>query len=140
MSILAHIKSANFDAIRSREHQLLEHVNQMIQDPSGDPEKYLTFWMAIHENPDFGLTMFEMFKNTCETALGPSKWRDIMKVFAYPTMCGAVSSQNIEILEHLASHVDPETIMAENEQEFGLEYNDVYAWYAEKILDCNKYV
>jgi hypothetical protein len=134
MSILDHIKSANFDAIRSREYQLLEHVNRMIVDPSGDPEKYLTFWMAAHENPEFGLTMFEMFKNMCETALGHSKWNDIMKVFAYPTMCGAVSSQNIEILEHLLSHVDPETIMAENEQEFGLEYNDVYDWYVGKNL------
>jgi hypothetical protein len=133
MSILTHIKSANFDAIRSREHQLLEHVNQMIRDPSGDPEKYLTYWMAAHENPDFGLTMFEVFKNTCETALGPSKWNDIMKVFAYPTMYGAVYSQNIEILEYVKSHVDPETIMAENEQEFGLEYNEVYSWYQDNF-------
>jgi hypothetical protein len=129
MSILQCVKNADFDSLRSREHQLLEHVNQMIREPSGDREKYLTYWMAMHYNHDFGLAMFELFKNTCETALGPSKWNDIMKVFAYPTMHGAVYSQNIEILEHLKYHVDPETIMAENEQEFGLEYNEVYSWY-----------
>jgi hypothetical protein len=105
----------------------------MIRDPENNPEKYLTYWMAAHENPDFGLNMFEMFKNTCETALGPSKWNDIMKVFAYPTMCGAVCSQNIEILEHLKSHVDPETIMAENEKEFGVEDNEVYSWYQDNF-------
>lgn len=133
MTILADIKSANFDDIRYREHQLLEHVNQMMKDPQNDPEKYLTYWMVTHENRELGLNMFEMFKNTCDTALGPSKWNDIMKVFAYPTMRGAVYSQNIEILEHLTFHVGLETIMAENEQEFGLEYNDVYDWYVTRM-------
>jgi len=133
MSILTHIKSANFDAIRSREHELLEHVNQMIRDPSGDPEKYLTYWMAAHENFDFGLTMFEMFKNTCETALGPSKWNVVLKVFAYPTMYGAVYSQNIEILECVKSHVDHERILEEIEKEFGVEDNEVYRWYQDNF-------
>lgn len=133
MSILQCVKNADFDSLRSREYMLLEHANEMIHNPEGDPEKYLTYWMAMHDNRDFGLAMFELFKNTCETALGPSKWNDIMKVFAYPTMRGAVYSQNIEILEYLKYHVDPETIMAENEQEFGLEYNEVYSWYQDNF-------
>jgi hypothetical protein len=48
-------------------------------------------------------------------------------------MRGAVYSQNIEILEHLKYHVDPETIMAENEQEFGVEDNEVYRWYQDNF-------
>jgi hypothetical protein len=133
MSILTHIKNANFDAIRSREHQLLEHVNQMIRDPSGHPEKYLTFWMAAHDNHDYGLTMFEMFKNTCETALGPSKWNDVLKTIAHPTMCGAVCSQNIEILEYVKSHIDQKLIVEEIENEFGVEDNEVYSWYQDNF-------
>jgi hypothetical protein len=133
MNIIQTIKDADFESLRLREYMLLEHANQMIVNPSSDPEKFFTFWMAIHDNHNFGLTMFTIFKNTCETALGLSKWNDVMKVFAHPTMCGAVCSQNIDILEYVKSHVEPEIIWKEIESEFGVDDNEVYRWYQDNF-------
>jgi len=130
MSILQFVKNADFDSLRSREYMLLEHANEMICNHVDEPENYLTFWMAMHDNHNFGLAMFELFKNTCETALGSSKWMD---VFAFPTMCGAVCSQNTGILEYVKSHVEPEQIMMEIEREFGVEDNEVYSWYQDNF-------
>ena len=133
MNILQSIKNADFDSLHLREYVLLEHANQMILYPQTNPEKFMTFWMALHDNHNFGLMMFELFKNTCETALGSSKWHDVLKVFAHPTLCGAVCSQNIDILEHVKFHVEPEVIWKEIESEFGVEDNEVYRWYQDNF-------
>ena len=133
MNILQSIKDADFDSVRSNEYVLLEHANQMIENTSSDPEKFLTFWMAMHDNHNFGLMMFELFKNTCETALGSSKWHDVLKVFAHPTLCGAVCSQNIDILEHVKFHVEPEFIWKEIDSEFGVEDIEVCRWYQDNF-------
>jgi hypothetical protein len=133
MSILDIIKKADFDSLRSREYELLEHINTMMREYYEEPENFLTYWMAIHDNMDFGLAMFELFMNTCNTALHSSKQNQVMKVFAYPTMCGAVCRQNIGVLEHVKCYVDPDTILQEIESEFGIEDNEVYRWYQDNF-------
>jgi hypothetical protein len=133
MSVLQFVKNADFVSLCSKEYEMLEHVNDMIRNPEYDPEKFLTFWMAMCDNNEYGLVMFELFKNTCDTALGKSGWNDVMKVFAIPTMCGAVYSQNIDILEHVKSHMKPEQILKEIEGEFGVEDNEVYRWYQDNF-------
>ena len=50
MNILQSIKNADFDSLHLREYVLLEHANQMILYPQTNPEKFMTFWMALHDN------------------------------------------------------------------------------------------
>ena len=133
MNISKAIQRGDLRALRANEHEILQDVNDMMENPSIAWEDYITYWMAVYEDPEIATQMYEVFMNTCKTALKPQVYDKVLSLYSYPTMVGAVYNQNIEILEYVKSYVDPETIMAENEREFGLEYNEVYSWYQDNF-------
>ena len=133
MNISKAIQRGDLRALRANEDEIVQDVNDMMKNPSVVWEDYITYWMAIYDDPEIATQMFEVFMNTCKTALKPQVYDKVLGLYSYPTMCGAIYSQNIEILEYIKSRVDSDTIMTEIEREFGIEDNEVYRWYQDNF-------
>jgi hypothetical protein len=95
------IKRGDAEALRANEHQILYEVENRLIDASSEHEDYMTYWIASHKNRDEATEMFEVFMNTCSTVFRLDKYEEIMELYSYPTMIGAVSTQNLDILDYI---------------------------------------
>ena len=109
MELQCAIINGDLDRLRNLEHQILEHVNHVYEDPGND-EKFSIYWITSHEDKKIALDMFMMFINTCQTALG-DYFHDYMSVMAYPAMVGAVCRRNEAIIDILKTFMDEDSYM-----------------------------
>jgi len=75
---------------------------------------YLTYLIAIHPDKFNAKMMLLDFKRVGDKVMG-EKWIHVYSLMSYPTMRGAIESENIGILEQCLTFVD-ERIMLENIQ------------------------
>ena len=106
MNACAAIQRQNVEALKACEHEILENVNEMYDSGDIEYENYLPFWIASSPDHKIGCEMYEVFVNTCRTALTAEKCELVMKDFSVPTMIGAICSENMEILELTKDYVD----------------------------------
>jgi len=57
--------------------------------------------------------MFNVFLNTCKTAFKPEMYKEVVGLYAHPTMVGAVATKNLEILDLLKGYIKEDDIEEE---------------------------
>uniref|UniRef100_A0A6C0JUJ4 Uncharacterized protein n=1 Tax=viral metagenome TaxID=1070528 RepID=A0A6C0JUJ4_9ZZZZ len=118
------IKHGAPEVLRYNSHQILYEIELRTEDASIEHEDYMTFWIASHKDHDVASEMFEVFMNTCSTAYNLKDYEDIMTLYAWPAMIGAISTQNINILDYVRGYLDKETIEEELVTQYGSEKKD----------------
>ena len=99
------IRYGNPEALRYNEHQILYEIESRSEDGSTEHENYMTFWIASHKNHQVATEMFEVFMTTCSTAYKLKDYEDIMALYAWPALVGAIGTQNIDILDYIKGYV-----------------------------------
>lgn len=134
MNISKAIQRGDIWSLRANEHEIIEDVNDMCKNPSLEWENYITYWMAMHEDPKTATRMFKVFLNTCQTALKSNQYEDVMQIYAHPTMVAAVSRENTEILDLIKDYLDKFDVKAEMYMECNEMCSDkVLEWYNENF-------
>ena len=93
------------DSLSEREDDIVSCIEYEMQEEDEHPESYLIHWIARCPNHIAGRIMFQILKKVCKSG-SSYHWSEIMQVAGYPMMVGAVTSQNIKLLEHAMAHVD----------------------------------
>lgn len=126
MNISKAIQRGDLEALRANEHEIIQDVNDMMEKSSIAWEDYITYWMAMHQDREIATQMFEVFLNTCKTALKPQKYDEVLSLYARPAMVGAVSTNNSEIIELVSDHLSAEDVY----EEILSQYDKIPDWYS----------
>jgi len=118
------IKYGDAEALRANEHQILYEVENRLIDASSEHEDYMTYWIASHKNRDEATEMFEVFMNTCSTVFRLDKYEEIMELYSYPTMIGAIAAENIDIVEYVVGYQGKDVLV----EELCAQYGDEKDW------------
>ena len=118
------IKYGNAEALSFNEHQILYEIESRLEDCSTDHEQYMTFWIASHRDHEAANDMFEVFMNTCSTTFRLDKSEEIMELYSWAAMVGAIGSQNLDILDYIKGYQTKENI----QEEIYAQYGDEEYW------------
>ena len=124
MNISKAIQCGDLEALRANEHEIIQDVNDMMKNSSIAWEDYITYWMVMHQDREIATQMFEVFLNTCSTAFSPDKYEEIMYLYSYPTMVGAIANENIDIIKYLSKYQTRDTFV----EEIRAQYGDKQVW------------
>ena len=127
------IKRGDAEALRANEHQILYEVENRLIDASSEHEDYMTYWIASHKNRDEATEMFEVFMNTCSTVFRLDKYEEIMELYSYPTMIGAIAAENIDIVEYVVGYQGKDVLV----EELCAQYGDEKDWPSSLLNVCN---
>jgi len=98
------IRYGNVESLRYNEHQILYEVESRLLDYSTEHEDYMTFWIACCRERDVATEMFEVFMDTCSTAFRLDRYEDIMGLYSWAAMIGAIGTENTDILDHIKGY------------------------------------
>ena len=132
MELMQAIKYGIPDMLRANEHQILYEIELRLGDCSTEYEDYVTFWIATHKNHETATDMFEVFMNTCSTAFSLHKYEEIMELYSYPTMVGAIANENIDIIEYVMGYQGKDALSEEIYAQYGDEEywpESLLTWY-----------
>jgi len=59
--------------------------------------------------------------NTCSTAFSLHKYEEIMELYSYPTMVGAIANENLDIIEHVMGYRGKDALVEEIYAQYGDE-------------------
>ena len=130
------IKYGNAEALGVNEHQILYEIESRLEDCSTDHEQYMTFWIASHRDHEAATDMFEVFMNTCSTTFRLDKSEEIMELYSWAAMVGAIGSQNLDILDYIKGYQSKENIHEEMRAQYGHEMDcpsELLVWYNENF-------
>lgn len=115
MTIIRSIQCGDLEGFISKKDEILEEVNMMLDTDHStlEWENYVTYWIAMYEDCKVATEMFKVFLETCKTTFRPDEYEEVMSIYAYPTMVGAVATNNSEILELLKGYVSESDIQNE---------------------------
>jgi hypothetical protein len=119
MNISKAIQRGDLEALRANEHEIVQDVNDMLEQSSIEWENYITHWMAMYHDHKVAVDMFKVFLNTCKTTFKPDKYEEVVDLYAYPTMIGAVATKNLEILDLLKGYIKEDDIHEEMIAQYG---------------------
>jgi hypothetical protein len=123
MNISKAIQRGDLEALRANEHEIVQDVNDMLEQSSIEWEDYITYWMAMHQDREVATEMFKVFLNTCKTTFKPEMYEEVVGLYAHPTMVGAISTENTDILEYIKGYLDKKTILEEMYEQYGKKEN-----------------
>ena len=126
------IKYGDAEILRYNEHQILYEIESRLEDCSPDHEQYMTFWIASHADHETATEMFEVFMNTCSTTFRLDKSEEIMELYSYPTMVGAIANENTDIIEYVMGYQGKDTLVEEIYAQYGDEEywpESLLTWY-----------
>jgi hypothetical protein len=132
MNISQAIRCGDPGVLRANEHEILYDVELMLDQCSIENENYITYWIACHRDKEVATEMFEVFMNTCSTAFSLHKYEEIMELYSYPTMVGAIANVNTDIIEHIMGYQGKETLIEEIYAQYGDEEywpESLLTWY-----------
>lgn len=118
------IKCGDAEILRANEHQILYEVENRLIDASSEHEDYMTYWIASHKNKDEATEMFEVFMNTCSTVFRLDKYEEIMELYSYPTIVGAIAAENVDIVEYVMGYQGKDALV----EELCAQYGDEKDW------------
>ena len=124
MEVATAIRYGNVEALQANEHQILYEIDIRLIDCSTEPEQYMTYWIASYKDRDEATEMFEAFMNTCSTAFRLDKYEEIMELYSWATMIGAIANENLDILEYITGYQSKENIHGE----LCVQYGDKKDW------------
>ena len=130
------IKYGDPEILRYNEHQILYEIQSRLEDCSTEHEEYMTFWIASHKDHAIATEMFEVFMNTCSTAFRLDKSEEIMELYSWATMIGAISTQNLDILDYIKGYQTKDNIHGELYDQYGdnIEWPpSLLVWYRENF-------
>jgi hypothetical protein len=130
------IEYGNPDALSANEHQILYEIESRLEDYSIDHEQYMTFWIASHTDHEAATDMFEVFMNTCSTTFRLDKSEEIMELYSWAAMVGAIGSQNLDILDYIKGYQSEMNIREELCAQYGHEMDwpsELLVWYNENF-------
>ena len=130
------IEYGNPDALSANEHQILYEIESRLEDYSTDHEQYMTFWIASHRDHEAATDMFEVFMNTCSTTFRLDKSEEIMELYSWAAMVGAIGSQNLDILDYIKGYQSEMNIHEEMCTQYGHEMDwpsELLVWYNENF-------
>src|SRR6056300_869527 len=107
------IKYGSVEGLRYNEHQIIYEIESRCEDCSIEHEDYMTYWIASHKDKEVATEMFEVFMNTCSTAFSLHKYEEIMELYSYPTMMGAIANENLDIIEHVMGYQGKDALVEE---------------------------
>ena len=116
----------------ANEHQILYEIELRVEDCSTEHEDYMTYWIASHKHKEVATEMFEVFMNTCSTAFSLHKYEEIMELYSYPTMVGAIANENLDIIEHVMGYQGKDALSEEIYAQYGDEEywpESLLTWY-----------
>ena len=99
MNVVKLIRDGDVGALQINERVILQNVENVMRTHSDRHEDYMTYWIASHRDHAVANKMYKVFTNTCVDAFGPKKYKEIMNIHARATIHGAVTSENIDILD-----------------------------------------
>ena len=121
MEAVRAIKYGDAEALRANEHQIIYEIELRCEDCSIEYEDYMTYWIASHKDNEVATEMFEVFMNTCSTAFSLHKYEEIMELYSYPTMVGAIANENLDIIEHVMGYRGKDALVEEIYAQYGDE-------------------
>lgn len=124
MEVARAIRYGNTEALLYNEHQILYEIESRINDTSINIEDYMTFWIASHKDLKVATEMYEIFKNTCEIAFSLKDSEDILTLYAWATLAGAIGTQNIDILDYIMGYISKEMVY----EEMNIQYGEKEEW------------
>lgn len=124
MNISQSIRYGDPGTLQANEHEILYDVEGMLEKCSTENENYITYWMACHRDKDTATEMFEVFMNTCSTAFSLHKYEEIMELYSYPTMVGAIATENTDIIEYVMGYQKKDAL----HEEICAQYGDEKCW------------
>lgn len=113
------IRYGNAEALQFNEHQIIYEVENRRIDASPDHEDYMTFWIACCGDREAATDMFEVFMNTCSVAFRLDTYEEIMELYSWAAMVGAISNENIDILDHIKGYQSKQNIYDELYGQYG---------------------
>lgn len=124
MNISQAIRYGDPGVLQANEHEILYDVEDMLEKCSIENENYVTYWIACHKDKKTAVEMFEVFMNTCSTAFSLHKYEEIMELYSYPAMVGAIASENVDIIEYVMGYQGKDTLV----EEINAQYGDEKHW------------
>jgi hypothetical protein len=124
MEVASAIRHGDVEALRANEHQILYEIENRLIDASSEPEDYMTYWIASHKDRDEATEMFEVFMQTCSVTFRLDKYEEIMELYSYPTMVGAIATENIDIVEYVMGYQGKDALV----EEMCVQYGDEKDW------------
>lgn len=101
------IQKGDVTEFRKSVSDVVECVNY---EMSNDEEtNYLVCDIILHEDPIIAKRLFEAFRWICRLET-QYHWSEVMRTMGHYAMLAAVTSKNIDILEHTMYHVDEELL------------------------------
>jgi hypothetical protein len=126
------IKYGDAEALRVNEHQIIYEIELRCDDCSIEYEDYMTYWIASHKDNEAATEMFEVFMNTCSTVFNLDASEEIMELYSYPTMVGAIANENIDIIEYVMGYQGKDALAEEIYAQYGDEEywpESLLTWY-----------
>ena len=117
------IKYGSVEGLRYNEHQIIYEIESRCEDCSIEHEDYMTYWIASHKDKDVATEMFEVFMNTCCTVFNLDASEEVMDLYAWPAMIGAIGTENTDILDYIKGYLGKERIHEEMYEQYGDEMN-----------------
>jgi hypothetical protein len=124
MEVARAIRYGNTEALRYNEHQILYEIDNRLIDCSTEPEQYMTYWIACHKDKDTATEMFEVFMETCSTVFRLDKYEEIMELYSWAAMVGAIATENIDIVEYALGYQGKDALV----EELCAQYGDEKDW------------
>jgi len=104
MTICRAIQRGDLQAVIANAHEMIQEIDKM-EDGDIQWENYITFWIASHKDHDVATEMFKVFLQTCKNTYEPNVYEEVISLYAYPTMVGAVAAENLDILDLIKGYV-----------------------------------
>jgi len=123
------VLEGNVEELRDSEDAIVQYISDVMRSDH-DEKKYIIFGIGAHSDCLVGLRMFEVFRRVSRNN-SPYHWHEIMASVGQSLMQGAVSSQNIKILEHVMCHVDEIELERTLDE---IEAPVVKKWYDENFI------
>jgi len=117
------IKYGSVEGLRYNEHQIIYEIESRCEDCSTEYEDYMTYWIASHKDKDVATEMFEVFMNTCSSVFNLDASEEVMDLYAWPAMIGAIGTENTDILDYIKGYLGKERIVEQMYEEYGEKEN-----------------
>ena len=137
MEVASAIRYGNTEALRYNEHQIIYEIENRLNDASTEHEDYMTFWITSHKDKEVATEMFEVFMETCSTVFSLDQYEEIMELYSWATMIGAISNENLDILNYIIGYQSKQDIYDELFAQHGEQNNwpvSLLKWYDESFL------
>jgi len=137
MEVASAIRYGNTEALRYNEHQIIYEIENRLNDASTEHEYYMTFWIASHKDKEVATEMFEVFMETCSTIFSLDQYEEIMQLYSWATMIGAISNENLDILNYIIEYQSKQDIYDALFAQHGEQENwtvSLLKWYDESFL------